>query len=114
MLMMLYQHTFLLGGSRVHWIYVLQFYWPRIDFGPWKYRKKKNLAKNNTYILAEQVCSLTHTYLFVINFLLYFTPSDINKCENILCLNALIEATDWIAVVHQDFPAIDVKLVSRV
>ena len=26
MLMMLYQHTFLSGGSRVHWRYVLQFY----------------------------------------------------------------------------------------
>ena len=77
-------------------------------------KKKKNLANNNTYILVEQVWSLTHTYLFVINFLLYFTPSDTNECENILCLNALIEATDSIAVVHQDFRTIDVKLVSCV
>ena len=60
--------------------------------------KTKSLAN----ILAEQVWSLTHTYLFVIHFLLYFTPSDRNECENILCLNALIEATDSIAVVHQD------------
>ena len=49
--------------------------------------QKKNLAKNNTYILAEQVWSLPNTYLFVISFLLYFTPSDINEWENILCLN---------------------------
>ena len=48
---------------------------------------KKKLPNNSTYILAEQVWSLTHTYLFVITFLLYFTPSDINGCENILCLN---------------------------
>ena len=40
MLMMLYQDMFLLGGSRVHWI-VLQFYWPRIRLGPWKYRKQR-------------------------------------------------------------------------
>ena len=33
--------------------------------------KKKNLANNNTYILAEQVWSLTNTYLFVINYLFY-------------------------------------------
>ena len=78
-----------------------------------KIPKTKNLANNATYILAEQVWSLTHTYLFII-VLFYFTPSDTNECDNILCLNALIEATDSIAVVHQDFRAIDVKLVSGV
>ena len=79
-----------------------------------KIPKKKRTWQIITHILVEQVWSLTHTYLFVINFLLYFTPSDTNECENILCLNALIEATDSIAVVHQDFRAIDVKLVSCV
>ena len=70
MLIMLYlQDKFLSRGSRVHWIDVLQFYWPRIPLGPRKCRKK-NLA--NTNALAEQVWSLTHTYLFVINFWLYF------------------------------------------
>ena len=36
-----------------------------------KISKTKNLANNNTYILAEQVWSLTHTYLFVIIFLFH-------------------------------------------
>ena len=33
--------------------------------------EKKDLANNNAFILAEQVWSLTHTYLFVVIFLLY-------------------------------------------
>ena len=33
--------------------------------------KKRDLANNNAFILAEQVWSLTHTYLFVVIFLLY-------------------------------------------
>ena len=33
--------------------------------------KKKDLAYNNAFILAEQVWSLTYTYLFVVIFLLY-------------------------------------------
>ena len=36
-----------------------------------KMPKKKDLANNNAFILAEQVWSLTHTYLFVVIFLLY-------------------------------------------
>ena len=54
-------------------------------------------------------------YVFICHqFVIIFHAFDTNECENILCLNALIEATDSIAVVHQDFRAIDVKLVSCV
>ena len=78
--------TFLSGSSRIHWIYVLQFYWPRILLGSLKCWKN-NFANNNAYILAEQVWSLTHTYLFAVNFFFIIFPSDINECESIPCLN---------------------------
>ena len=39
-------------------------------------KKKKDLANNNAFILAEQVWSLTHTYLFVVIFLLYRKNSE--------------------------------------
>ena len=69
---MLYQHKFLSGGSRVRWI-IICFAILLTSNSSWsmKMPKKKDLANNNAFILAEQVWSLTHTYLFVINFLLY-------------------------------------------
>ena len=48
---------------------------------------KKRTWQKITHILAEQVWSLTYTYLFVINLLLSFTPSDIKGCENIRGVN---------------------------
>ena len=68
---MLYQHKFLSGGSRVRWI-IICFAILLTSNSSWsmKMPKKKDLANNNAFILAEQVWSLTHTYLFVVIFLL--------------------------------------------
>ena len=62
--------SFFSGGSRVHRIYVLQFYWPRIPLGPWKCRKK--------------TWPIILTYLSWLN---NFFPLDINECVSSPCFN---------------------------
>ena len=76
---MLYQHKFLSGGSRVRWI-IICFAILLTSNSSWsmKMPKKKDLAYNNAFILAEQVWSLTYTYLFVVIFLLYRKISKIS------------------------------------